>query len=95
MSTSCFVVYVGNSICARHQFDALLDMPMQEVLELLPIASDMNEALLHRTGKIGDILACALEHENGNLPAGPDAEPVIEVYLEAIQWAAECARNLF
>ena len=59
-------------------FDALLDMPMPEVLELLPIASDMNEALLHRTGKIGDILACVLEHEIGNMPAGPDAESVIE-----------------
>ncbi len=76
-------------------FDALLDMPMEEVIDLLPLAHDMNEAILNHSGRMGEILCCVLEHEVGKWPLrkcqGLKSEAIVEAYLEAIEWAAACA----
>lgn len=68
--------------------DAILDLPMHEVLELLPLSSDMNEALLHRTGELSDVLerATAVERVSGDLVHELDAG---SAYLEALQWTAQ------
>jgi EAL and modified HD-GYP domain-containing signal transduction protein len=77
-------------------FDALLDMPMTEVIDLLPLAADMNDAILNGSGRMGEILACVLEHEAGKWPfrkcGGLRSEAIVEAYLEAIEWATECAQ---
>ena len=77
-------------------FDALLDLPMEEVIDLLPLAADMNEAILNGSGGMGDILSCVLEHEAGKWPLrkcqGLRSEAIVEAYLEAIEWATDCAQ---
>lgn len=72
--------------------DALLDAPMSDVLESLPFSEDIREALLHRTGPMGELLAAVVAYENGHFPALPEgcAAPgasLATAYREALEWA--------
>ncbi len=71
--------------------DAILDAPLHEIVGQLPLSREIVEALLHRRGRYGVILRCALAQEEGDWQTlealdFPRAE-VTAVYLEAIQWA--------
>jgi EAL and modified HD-GYP domain-containing signal transduction protein len=46
--------------------DALLDRPLRDVLEELPLTPDVNAAVLHHEGPAGAVLACVLAYERGD-----------------------------
>ena len=63
--------------------DALLDSPMADVLESLPFSDDVREALLHRTGPKGELLAAVIAYECGEFPKLPSAHEVQDGSLAA------------
>ncbi len=78
--------------------DALLDRPMDEILSELPVAEVLKDALLERKGDLGEALSCTLRYEHSawdevafkNL----DSNTIRDVYLNALQWAAELRGSL-
>ncbi len=81
--------------------DNLLEVPMNEALELVPVSKEVKEALILRTGTLGIVLNCVLAYEKGDWEQVSchtlDPETIRSAYLEAIDWAAnsisESARN--
>src|SRR3954469_5147977 len=74
--------------------DALLDMPMAEVLESLPFDQEIQAALLDREGPKGELLATVGAYERGEFPDLPsDAEiSLAGAYRSALDWADEASR---
>src|SRR3954468_21073986 len=74
--------------------DALLDMPMAEVLESLPFDQEIQAALLDREGPKGELLATGGAYERGEFPDLPsDAEiSLAGAYRSAVDWADEASR---
>ena len=77
--------------------DALLDAPMSDVLDSLPFGEDVCEALLHRTGPKGELLAAVVAYENGLFPSLPDgcaapAASLAAAYREALEWTDGVSR---
>ncbi len=70
--------------------DALLDLPMQEVLSSLPLSDKVADALFHYEGHMGAVLACAQAYERGNWDdvyrLGLDPALIRDTYLEALRW---------
>ena len=50
--------------------DALLDAPMEEVLESLPLSEEIKGALLRHEGRRGRVLSTVLRYEQGHFPDG-------------------------
>ena len=75
--------------------DALMDMPMQDAVESLPLADDMRDALIHRHGPMGELLDTATARETGE--PGPVATLAHsdELYLRSVIWANTAAESLF
>lgn len=78
--------------------DALTDQPLGNVLSNLPLADEINQALLEQKGMLGQLLALVLAYELGDwdtVEAIPidDAAPR-KAYLEAIEWAGQLSRAL-
>lgn len=46
--------------------NTLLGLPMQQILESLPLSKDMQDALLHYKGETGKVLECAKAYEHGD-----------------------------
>jgi EAL and modified HD-GYP domain-containing signal transduction protein len=71
--------------------DALLQAPMDEVLDALPLDAAVSAALLERTGPEGEALAAVLAYEAGVPATGPgagyDLRAVGAAYHEALAWA--------
>jgi EAL and modified HD-GYP domain-containing signal transduction protein len=78
--------------------DALMDVPMEEVLASLPFTADVANALLHHEGPMGEALACVLACERGDAHAarrGAGAGVLLgELYLGAATWASAAATGL-
>jgi EAL and modified HD-GYP domain-containing signal transduction protein len=75
--------------------DALLDMPMAEVLDSLPFTEEIQEALLRREGPKGELLAAVAAYERGEFPTLPAAGPgpsLAGAYRAALEWADEASR---
>jgi EAL and modified HD-GYP domain-containing signal transduction protein len=73
--------------------DALMDAPMEDVLASMPFPDVMREALVSRTGALGELLGTALSFERGDF--GTLTEPLGAAYLEAMEWATHAADELF
>jgi c-di-GMP phosphodiesterase len=73
--------------------DALLDSPMEDVLETLPFSDEIRAALLRREGPKGELLETVVAYERGEFPSAGDAgvSPA-EAYGEAVQYAGEAVR---
>jgi EAL and modified HD-GYP domain-containing signal transduction protein len=73
--------------------DALMDIPMTEIVEKLPLAPDVVNALLHYRGKAGRTLEAVILYERGELGAIFTTEiqtaAIQKIYMEAIQWVNE------
>lgn len=73
--------------------DALLGLPMNEVLQRLPLSAETRETLIHHTGPQGYLLQCTIEHERGewhkskSLPLTP--AQITEAYCDALTWTEE------
>lgn len=68
--------------------DAMLDLPMEEVLKLLPLSQEMNDALLHRTGELSHVLqhATSLQTDVG---LSMNQGDVGTAYVDALRWTAQ------
>jgi EAL and modified HD-GYP domain-containing signal transduction protein len=67
--------------------DALLDRPMEEVLETLPLSDEVKGVLLRHEGQRGRVLSTVLRYEQGHFPAGGEPGELAEAYLAALRWA--------
>jgi len=78
--------------------DALLDLPMDQVLESLPLSEDLTEALLERTGPVGGVLDCAMAYERGEWDqvalGSLDPETIRSCYLDAVDWARQAGAQI-
>jgi EAL and modified HD-GYP domain-containing signal transduction protein len=77
--------------------DALLHIPMAEVLESLPFTEEIQAALLRREGPKGALLAAVAAYERGEFPqqapAARDSTPTMAgAYRSALEWADEASR---
>ncbi len=70
--------------------DALLDAPMDDVLETLPFSDEIRAALLRREGPKGELLTAVMAYEQGEFPASEDE--LAGAYGEAVEWAGGAAR---
>lgn len=75
--------------------DALLDVPMEDALQAMPLTATIREALLDRSGLLGMILKTALRQEAGDIPAaGIGIQPVQAAYLDALDWTSRLQEAL-
>jgi EAL and modified HD-GYP domain-containing signal transduction protein len=76
--------------------DAMMDAPMAEVVESLPFATDLREALVGRRGKLGMLLDSVTALEAGEEAGVPLAlTRAGEAYLDAMMWATTAADTLY
>lgn len=77
--------------------DALLDMPMADVLASLPFTEEIQAALLRHEGPKGELLAAVASYERGEFPTLPstDSRPTMAgAYRAAMEWADETGRAI-
>jgi EAL and modified HD-GYP domain-containing signal transduction protein len=78
--------------------DALMDNTMEEILTQLPLAEHIADALLHHTGRHGEVLTAVLAYERGRwgrIYCGKLApEQIRDCYLSALRWAEDISRHL-
>ncbi|MDO8184633.1 HDOD domain-containing protein [Conexibacter sp. JD483] len=70
--------------------DAIMDAPLDEVLEALPLNEEARVALLDRSGPMGDALAAIIAYERGDLREVEQRLPglnMTELYIAALRWA--------
>jgi EAL and modified HD-GYP domain-containing signal transduction protein len=76
--------------------DALMDIPMREVLERIPFPDDTREALITHAGSKGALLDAVTALESGDVER---AEAIVadagELYLSALEWANRAAAAVF
>jgi EAL and modified HD-GYP domain-containing signal transduction protein len=78
--------------------DALLDRPMYEILDSLPLTEEVNNALLKHEGPLGQMLAWVLAYEKGHWDmvdeSGLESQLWKHAYLESIQWTRQVGNDL-
>jgi EAL and modified HD-GYP domain-containing signal transduction protein len=71
--------------------DVVMDVTMEEVLEQMPLAPDLKEALLHLSGDKGAALRCAMAMESGMIEEATYKNvthaDMSDIYVESIEWA--------
>jgi EAL and modified HD-GYP domain-containing signal transduction protein len=71
--------------------DAIMDIPMSQVVSSIPLADDVVHALTKREGKIGLALNTVIAVEQGSwdqvLQCGVQPEMLKNIYFESIKWA--------
>jgi EAL and modified HD-GYP domain-containing signal transduction protein len=76
--------------------DALMDAPIEEVVEMIPFPSDMREALIARTGEKGALLECVTALEAGDFDRAQQlVRGAGDLYVEALMWASAASGPLF
>jgi len=78
--------------------DALLDCPMEQAVSELPLTDDVKDALVSRSGPIGQALRCTIAYERADWDDvqfyGMPSAPIREKYLNAISWARQLTSGL-
>ena len=78
--------------------DALLDLPLEDILGQLPLSDDINDALLRREGRYGTLLKSVIAYEKGEWEAVQDIKldkkTITEAYLQSIDWTNTVAGAL-
>lgn len=78
--------------------DALVDAPMESLVDALPFKAAVGQALVHRTGPLGRLLECVLAYERADFDAvegfGIPMGVVDAAYRRAIPWADIASGNL-
>jgi c-di-GMP phosphodiesterase len=78
--------------------DAMLDKPLADILQELPLSDDLNQALLAHAGEMGEMLENILAYEFGNwdkIQSDSLAFDVFqEAYFKSIEWAGELGKAL-
>ena len=65
--------------------DALLQSPLDEIIPSLPLSDEVKEAIIDRTGPLGELLKAAIDLEQGTV-AVPTAGQASALYT-SVQWA--------
>ncbi|MBN1292510.1 MAG: HDOD domain-containing protein [Candidatus Latescibacteria bacterium] len=78
--------------------DALLDTPLSEILESLPVSDEIANALLHYDGHLGAVLHCVLSYEQGKwedaLSSGIEPDNIRDAFLKSLDWATDVSAVL-
>jgi c-di-GMP phosphodiesterase len=77
--------------------DALLDVPLETIVEELPLAGDVSAALLRRDGPAGSILDAVVSYEQGEFDAASlqsHSRGIATSYRDALGWAVETVSAL-
>jgi EAL and modified HD-GYP domain-containing signal transduction protein len=77
--------------------DAIMDLPMEEILRCLKLADPIQMALMNREGPVGEVLRAALAFEQAEAAAvcGKLEEGIpASLYLEAIRWSSDLRLSL-
>ncbi|MBI5462001.1 MAG: HDOD domain-containing protein [Gammaproteobacteria bacterium] len=78
--------------------EALMDTPLEKILEALPFTEDIRNALLKQEGPYGEALACVIAYEKGDfLRAYFDRlapSQMTDTYLASARWADQSANAL-
>jgi c-di-GMP phosphodiesterase len=73
--------------------DALVDRPLADVIEELPIGPELVEALLAGAGPLGDLLGRVVAHERADFAAASayplDANTTTRAYIDAVEWSTQ------
>jgi EAL and modified HD-GYP domain-containing signal transduction protein len=73
--------------------DALMDAPMETVLESMPFPDEMRSALIDHTGPDGELLEAAMSFERGDFQ--PPTDRFGSAWIDAMAWATNAAGELF
>ncbi len=77
--------------------DAMLDQPLEVLLQELPLSEETNQALLEQQGVFGEALRCALAMERNDFSViqfeGLGVNDLSEIYLQAVSWADEVSNG--
>jgi len=78
--------------------DALVDRPLADVIEELPIGPDLTSALLEGNGSLGDLLARVIAYERADFAVAAafplDATIATRAYIEAVDWSTRLIGEL-
>lgn len=78
--------------------DSLLDIPIEEALQKLPLADGIVPAILYKQGLSGEALACVVNYERWNLPGmtfgNLDQEAIGDAYVRSVNWAIDVLSGL-
>jgi c-di-GMP phosphodiesterase len=75
--------------------DALMDTPIEELLDQLPFPQDMRDALAAHAGADGALLDCIAAVETGDFTRAQEVLPNAgELYVESLKWANGAATLL-
>jgi EAL and modified HD-GYP domain-containing signal transduction protein len=64
--------------------DALLEVPLDEIIPELPLTPEVRDAIVHHHGPLGELLATSISLEHGDTP--PDAKLAYALY-DAVKWS--------
>ncbi|MCA9320571.1 MAG: HDOD domain-containing protein [Planctomycetes bacterium] len=72
--------------------DALLNRPLTEILDRLPLAEELRSALLNHEGEVGEALACCLHYERSRFDevrcGELDSTDIRDCHIEALFWSS-------
>jgi c-di-GMP phosphodiesterase len=78
--------------------DSILDIPIEEALQQLPLGNNVKNAILNREGVAGEVLECVINYEQWNLSEMSfkdlDQKLISEAYFTSITWAKDVLNNL-
>lgn len=78
--------------------DAILDQPIAEALQSLPLTDDVRAAILEHEGDLGTALSITLALEQGNWDALPQTRPsdaaMLDASLDSAAWVTQLDRQL-
>ncbi|MDB6061943.1 MAG: hypothetical protein JWM78_2046 [Verrucomicrobiaceae bacterium] len=83
--------------------DAYLDMGLEQIIERLPFAPAVREAIVNHTGASGQLLDCAIALDQADLDQidwramstlGIDKATLLEAYIESLGWVSSVLNSL-
>ncbi|OZS43674.1 EAL and HDOD domain-containing protein [Photobacterium sanguinicancri] len=82
--------------------DSLLDQPLNELLLLLPLSSEIKEALLDHTGSLGMLLKLAMAYDTADWDSVNQCtsalklkeSDVADAYMSSVKWATAFERTM-
>ncbi len=70
--------------------DALLDLPLEDILVQLPLSDEINDALLRGEGRLGLLLKTVIAYEKGDWDnikdIKLDKKTITDAYLQSVDW---------
>ncbi len=89
---------VGFTVGLFSALDALLDKPLEQLLDGMPLSEEVRRALLEHHGPFGRILAVTIALEQGDYDSplldALEPKPGERAYLEAADWASDAVAEM-